>query len=90
MARPAKPAVIGSAQRVAEFPRATSRGRWGKYPWREMAEDGGIFRMDPADYNTTARNIRSAAMQWAYRSGYVATSQIVDGIAYISFTEEEG
>ena len=78
-----------SAEKVDGFPR-TAGGPHGKYPWREIAEDGGIWKLDPAEYSGSARIMATVAGQWASRHGYVSRCSIYEGALFVQFTTLNG
>lgn len=79
---PPPPALKG-AVKVERFP--TRRG--GKYPFREIAADRGIWKLDPAAYQVKRpESIRAAAWTWAKDAGLKAKVVCDSGFAYVQFT----
>jgi hypothetical protein len=79
-----------SAEKVSGFPQP-ARARHAKYPWQQIAEDGGVWRLDPAEYDTnTPRAVGNAAHQWGTRHGYKPTTQVHDGCLFVQFTTLNG
>lgn len=77
----AAPALKG-AVKVDAFPERS------KYPFRQIAEDGGVWRLDPAAYKSKTGAIGVAAGKWARDHGYTVKIMNDDGMTYLQFTPE--
>lgn len=91
-ARAAVPVTSGSsaalkgAVKVGAFPARTL------YPFREIADDGGIWRIEAAAYTWRGKPIkvaglRSSATKWATENGFKAKTVIDGGYLYVQFTK---
>jgi hypothetical protein len=83
------PPELKGAVKVAKFPSPS------QYPFREIADDGGIWRLDPAAYTwrgkpVAAASIRQAAMNWASKEGYSVKTVLDGGHVYLQFTPKGG
>lgn len=80
---PAGPAAIKGAVRVAEFPDRTP------YPFAQIASDGGVWRIDPAEFKAKPESIRSAAWTWAKKKGLTVKVVLSDGQAFVQFSGDD-
>lgn len=81
---PDEPPVKGGVK-VEGFPEKESR-----YPFRQIADDGGVWRLDPAAFGVQAVTLRSAASKWAIYHGAKAKTVLADdGLVYIQITKRE-
>jgi hypothetical protein len=87
---PATPAVqvpaLKGAVKVSAFP-----GR-SMYPFREIADDGGVWKLDPAAFTWRGKpgqpqSIRTAASKWAIDHEMKAKVVIDAGDVYVQFTK---
>lgn len=60
-----------------------------KYPFRQIADDGGVWKLDPAAFEVTHHAIRLAAPKWAKANGLKAKLALEDGQVYIQFTRAQ-
>lgn len=72
--------TLKGAVRVERFPEKS------KYPFRQIADDGGIWRIDPAEFKVTPAAITQAAPKWARGNGLAAKTVVDDGMVYVQFT----
>lgn len=70
------------ATKVGDFP--THRGA---YPFAEIAEDGGVWKLDPAFYGVKPQTIRSSASSWGSHNGYRARTVLDGGQVFVQFTK---
>lgn len=83
---PAAPSPLKGAVKVGAFPQRAL------YPFREIADDGGIWKMDPGAYLWRGRpvkvsGLRGSAAKWATENGYKAKTVIDGGFLYVQFTK---
>jgi hypothetical protein len=79
-----QPPTLKGAVRVDHWP--TRR----KYPFRQIAEDGGIWRMDPAAYGLKKpESLRTQANAWARKEGLTAKTAVDGGQVYVQFINPE-
>jgi hypothetical protein len=77
---------LRGAVRVGGFPPDSRTGRT-RYPFPELARDGGVWRIDPATWGAKPLSIRSAANKWAHSHGYTAQARTgADGMLYLQFS----
>lgn len=80
-----------SAEKVDRFPGGAPGTPQLKYPWPEIARDGGIWRLNPADYgDVQLRSFQAAAAGWASRHGYRARTKTYEGALFVQFTTVNG
>lgn len=81
-----------TAEKVDAFPNPPGRGgHLLKYPFKEIAEDGGVWRLDPHEYGAKEpRTVANAAAAWASRNGYQYRTQTHDGCVFIQLTTRNG
>jgi hypothetical protein len=77
---PAQPPVLKGAVRVPAFPAPPSR-----YPFRAIARDGGVWKLDSAVFGVKPETIRSAASSWAGDNGFKARTVLADQFVYVQF-----
>lgn len=70
---------IPGAVKVAGFPVRTT------YPFPAIAEDGGVWRIDPAEHKVTAGTIRAAASKWAAYHNLKVKTMVDGGLVYVQF-----
>lgn len=73
------PKAIKGAVKVDAFPERC------KYPFPQIARDGGIWQLDPAAYGVTAAAIKQAAPKWAQSHGLTVKVVADDGMVYVQF-----
>jgi hypothetical protein len=83
-AAPAPPPTLKGAVKVEGFPTRSP------YPFREIADDGGVWQLDPAAFlwrgkPTKDTSIRTAASKWAIERGMTAKTVIDGGYLYLQF-----
>jgi len=82
----APPPTLKGAVKVGAFP---SKER---YPFRAIADDGGVWKLDPAVFppwkgkSVKAESIRTAASKWATERGLSAKTEIDGGYLFLQFT----
>jgi hypothetical protein len=79
------PPAIKGAVKVDDFPARSI------YPFKEIAADGGIWKLDPAAYSWHGKPIkvgglRATAGKWAMENGLKAKTVIDGGFLYVQFT----
>ena len=84
-AEPTPPPSLKGAVKVAGFPVKSP------YPFREIAADGGVWKLDPAAFlwrgkPTKGTSIRTAAWKWAADHHVSAKVVLDDGHVYVQFT----
>lgn len=72
--------VIKGAVKVEAFPERC------KYPFPEIARDGGVWRIDPAAFKVTPTGVKQAAGKWADRHELKVKIMAEDGQVYVQFT----
>jgi hypothetical protein len=77
---PAMTEPVKGAQKVDRFPDRT------KYPFDAIARDGGVWKLDPAEYKVQPHTIFQGAKRWARDHGYDVRAEVHHGWAYIQFT----
>lgn len=77
-AQAAVPKLRG-AVRVEAFPEKSP------YPFREVATDGGVWRLDPAEFKVRPESIRSSAWTWAKKNDLTAKVVIDNGQVFVQF-----
>jgi hypothetical protein len=87
-AAPAAPepvtAELKGAVKVEDFPRNN------KYPFRAIADDGGVWKLDPSVFGAKPQSIRVAASKWGSEHGLKATTAADEGFVYVQFTKADG
>ena len=92
--RSLSPAEAEAAMRRNSVNPAPAGGRISagasQFPFREIAEDGGVWKLDPAAFlwrgkPTKPQSIRTAASKYAIEHGMRAKTVIDDGMLYIQF-----
>lgn len=84
-ARAAAPApALKGAVKVEGFPAQS------QFPFREIAADGGVWKLDPAAFTWRGKpvkpqSIRTAASKYATEHGMKAKTVIKDGHLYVQF-----
>jgi hypothetical protein len=78
------PATLRGAVKVSDFPARSP------YPFREIAADGGVWKLDPAAYTRDgktpqAASLRTAASKYGTEHGMKAKTVIEDGFVYVQF-----
>jgi len=76
-----RPAALKGAVKVEGFPSQT------KYPFREIADDGGVWKIDPSAFGAKAPSVRTAVSKWATGRGLKAKTAIEDGVIYVQFSK---
>jgi hypothetical protein len=77
--RPAAVPNIRGAEKVNGFPDLC------RYPFQAIADDGGVWRLDPEVYKVTPQGISMAATQWAKRTGKTVKKVTDSGLVYVQF-----
>jgi hypothetical protein len=78
-AEPPSPAVKG-AVKVDVFPDHC------RYPFAAIAADGGIWRLDPAEFGIAKpESLRTQALSWARKHNVTAKTAVSDGHVYVQF-----
>lgn len=86
--RPEPPPQLKGARKVTAFPGRPSQQSGDRYPFREIAEDGGVWKLDPAVYGVKASGARSAAKQWARKNGMRVETRIRGDAIYVQFRKQ--
>lgn len=79
---------LKGAEKVTEFP--SRRRDRSRFPFRQIAEDGGVWKLDPATYGVKAVSIRTAASAWARKNGLRVATEIDGGVIYVQFGKRAG
>jgi hypothetical protein len=74
------PPALKGAVKVSAFPEKSP------YPFREIADDGGVWELDPAEFKVKPESIRSSAWSWAKKNGLVVKVVIDGGYVFVQFT----
>jgi hypothetical protein len=83
-ARAAEPMpALKGAVKVGAFPDKS------RYPFQQIAADGGVWKINPAEFRTKPQSVRSAASKWAIDRGLQAKVVVDDGHVYVQFTRKE-
>lgn len=77
------PAKVRGAVKVDAFPVRSI------YPFAEIAEDGGIWQINPAEFKSKPESIRAAASKWASSKGLSAKTVIDGGALFVQFRRPE-
>lgn len=80
---PPPPPTLKGAVKVDGFPDRC------KYPFAEIATDGGVWKLDPAEYQAKPGTIRSAASKWATEHSIPVKTVVDGGFVYIQFTPRQ-
>jgi hypothetical protein len=80
---PGPPPALRGAVKVEAFPERS------KYPFREIARDGGIWRLDPATWKVSPGAIAQASRKWADSHGLAVKVITDDGMVYVQFKAGE-
>jgi hypothetical protein len=78
---PAPPQALKGAVKVQAFPDRS------KYPFAQIARDGGIWKLDPATWKVTASAIVQAARRWADGHRLAVKAITDDGMVYVQFSK---
>ena len=70
---------LKGAVKVERFPEKS------KYPFRQIADDGGIWKLDPAAFNAKAVSIYQAALKRARDNDRTPKCVQSDGAVYVQF-----
>lgn len=84
-AEPAPPSpvpVLKGAVKVDRFPTRC------KYPFAEIAKDGGIWKLDPAEFKVSPGGVVQAARKWAQDNGLAVKAVTGDGMTYVQFSKD--
>jgi hypothetical protein len=73
------PPALKGAVKVTEFPERS------KYPFRQIASDGGIWEIDPAVFKVTPGAVVQAARKWAEGRSLAVKLITDDGLVYVQF-----
>jgi hypothetical protein len=76
---PEPPKQIRGAVKVAGFPERS------KYPFRQIADDGGVWQIDPAVFKVTPGAIIQAARKWAETRPLQVKATTDDGMVFVQF-----
>ena len=72
---------IKGAVKVAGFPVKT------RYPFQQIADDGGVWRLDPAEFKAKPQSVRQAASAWAVKKGLTVQTAVDEGMVFVQFTK---
>jgi hypothetical protein len=75
-----EPPAIKGAVKVAGFPVKT------RYPFQQIADDGGVWKLDPAEFGAKPQSVRQAAITWATKKDMTTQTAVDDGMVFVQFT----
>ena len=73
------PGALKGAVKVSGFPDRSL------YPFREIADDGGVWKLDAATFKAKPQSVRSAAWAWAKKNDRKTKVVIDGGFVYVQF-----